>query len=75
MRSFLVEKFDLGNSSFYSDLGVYESGAGFYIGTMYYDPEEGFPQPGSRESMEYYGTREEAEQAFEKGTWTQRSHP
>jgi hypothetical protein len=75
MKSYIAEVFDFTNKQFYSDLGVYESGAGFYIGTMYYDPAEGFPQPGSRESMEYYRTREEAEEAFANGTWTQRKYP
>ncbi|WP_319741771.1 hypothetical protein ACLEAH_21175 [Pseudomonas aeruginosa] len=41
------------------------SNAGFYIGTL---DEEG---PASRESVEYYPSRELAQQALDHGTWTQ----
>jgi hypothetical protein len=44
---------------------VLQSAAGFYIGTA---DESG---PVSRESDEYYGTRERAEIALERGEWTQ----
>lgn len=44
------------------------SNAGFYIGTL---DEEG---PASRESVEYYPSRELAQQALDKGTWTQREY-
>lgn len=47
---------------------VLESAAGFYIGTF----DDG---PCSRESVEYYSTRAEAEQALRESTWTQRSNP
>lgn len=53
-------------------LQVLQSAAGFYIGTF---DDEG---PVSRESLEYFGTREQAEKAFatgdEAGGWTQRDH-
>jgi hypothetical protein len=75
MKSYIANTFDPANKQFYSDLGVYESGAGFYIGTMYYDPADGFPQPGTRDSMEYYPTREDAETAFKFNSWTQRKNP
>jgi hypothetical protein len=58
----------------YSDLRVLQSGAGFYIGTVYDNPE-GYTEPGSRESYHYYPTREEAEQALEQQSWLQRDHP
>lgn len=47
---------------------VLQSAAGFYIGTY----DEG---PYSRESVEYFPTREDAETALQMGTWTQRRHP
>lgn len=46
------------------------STAPFYIGT--WDPEEG---PCSRESEEYFRTREQAEAALASGNWTQRQEP
>ena len=45
---------------------VLESAEGFYIGTR------GEELPFSRESVEYYPRRAEAERALTKGTWTQR---
>lgn len=45
---------------------VLESAEGFYIGTR------GEELPFSRESVEYYSRRTEAERALTKGTWTQR---
>lgn len=59
----------------YSTLGVMRSAAGFYIGTFYTDPETGIQQPGSRDSVEYYETFDEAFEALEKGTFAQREHP
>ncbi|HEJ9838671.1 hypothetical protein [Pseudomonas aeruginosa] len=49
-------------------LQVLMSNAGFYIGTL---DEEG---PASRESVEYYPSRELAQQALDHGTWTQREY-
>lgn len=46
-------------------LRVLHSGAGYYIGTL---DEEG---PVSRESLEYFGTRNAAQAALESGLWTQ----
>ncbi|MBK7656701.1 MAG: hypothetical protein IPJ18_18365 [Betaproteobacteria bacterium] len=48
-------------------LQVLQSAAGFYIGTQ--DPESG---PCSRESNEYFRTREKAQTAFENNQWTER---
>lgn len=54
-------------------LKVYRSYAGFYIGTWDEEnPEEG---PCTRESEEYFRTREQAEAALTSGNWTQRQHP
>lgn len=52
-------------------LEVMRSAAGFYIGTS----EDGMPY--SRESNEYWPTREQAERAMALGEdgWTQRDHP
>ena len=49
-------------------LQVLMSNAGFYIGTL---DEEG---PASRESVEYYPSRDRAQQALDNGTWTQREY-
>lgn len=51
-------------------LQVLKSAAGFYIGT--YDDKDG---PVSRESAEYYATKEEASAALVSNTFTQREHP
>lgn len=50
-------------------LQVLKSGAGHYIGTA---DETG---PVSRESEEYWATREEADAALAAGRWTQRNWP
>lgn len=47
---------------------VLQSAAGFYIGTF---SEEG---PFSRESFEYFKTRDEAEAALRNNRWTQRDN-
>ncbi|HIE5303949.1 TPA: hypothetical protein ACXNP5_006025 [Pseudomonas aeruginosa] len=49
-------------------LQVLMSNAGFYIDTL---DEEG---PASRESVEYYPSRELAQQALDNGTWSQREY-
>jgi hypothetical protein len=49
-------------------LQVLESGAGFYLGTWH--PQEG---PNTRESVEYWPTRELAQGALDSGNWTQRA--
>lgn len=51
------------------ELQVLESAAGFYIGTA---DDAG---PCSRESMEYYATRGEADDALANRTWTQMEQP
>lgn len=49
-------------------LQVLQSGAGFYLGTL----SEGMPN--SRESVEYFETREKAEHALASGEWTQKDY-
>jgi len=51
-------------------LQVLQSHAGFYIGT--FSDEDG---PISRESEEYFPTRQAAEAALASGTWTQKPNP
>jgi hypothetical protein len=51
------------------EVQVLQSQRGFYIGTM---DNEG---PVSRESVEYFKTREAASLALSSGTWTQRDEP
>ena len=48
----------------YTDLQVLKSGAGWYIGTLYNNPE-GYQEPGSRDSG-YFRTSKEAELALAK---------
>ena len=49
-------------------LKICKSGAGFYIGTLTED--EGFPF--TRESEEYFGSKDAAQNALDTGSWTQR---
>lgn len=55
----------------YSDLQVLLSGAGYYIGTLYNEPE-GYEVPGTRDSVEYFASAMLAENALRAKTWTQR---
>lgn len=73
-RGKLPAEFDAENESRYSDLRVLRSGAGWYVGTTYNNPD-GFIEPGSRESEEYYPTEEAAQAALDGNTFTQREHP
>ncbi len=50
-------------------LQVLDSPVGFYLGTL----EDGLPY--SRESVEYWPTREAAQAALDAGIWTQRPAP
>ena len=54
-----------------SPIQVLRSFAGFYIGTLYDDPEMG-PIPNTRESMDYYPTHKDAQDALDSGTWRPR---
>ncbi|UVN14238.1 hypothetical protein FBPa48_0029 [Pseudomonas phage vB_PaeP_FBPa48] len=64
MRSELVKQISPEEEVNYSDLKVLESGAGYYIGTLYTNSEQdefpGLVEPGSRDS-DYFQTRAEAE--------------
>ena len=51
------------------ELKVLESANGFYLGTF---DDEG---PYSRESMEYFPSKEVAERALATGDWHQRDNP
>ncbi len=75
MRSPLIEQASyITDKDLYSDLQVCQSAAGYYIGTNYATPE-GFTEPGSRDSQEYWPHRSQAEQALATGEWTQRTSP
>ncbi len=50
-------------------LQVCRSAAGFYIGTF------GESGPCSRESVQYWAKKEDAQSALDNGSWSQRSHP
>lgn len=64
MRSGIVETADyIKNKGGYSELKVMKSAAGWYIGTTYTDPDDGFTEPGSRDS-DYYTSQGEAEKAL-----------
>ncbi len=52
------------------ELQVCKSAAGFYLGTF---DDDGAPF--TRESQEYWGRREKAEQALQSGKWTQKQQP
>ncbi len=60
MKSPMVTQADyIADKGRYSDLQVLQSAAGYYIGTVYENPE-GFTEPGSRDS-DYFKTKEQAE--------------
>lgn len=56
VRSVIVERFAADPEN-YSDLRVLQSGAGFYVGTVY--SQDGFTEPGSRDS-DYFPTADAA---------------
>lgn len=56
----MIENADyLSEKTGYSELQVLKSAAGYYIGTMYTDPKDGFQEPGSRDS-DYFATEDQA---------------
>lgn len=55
------------NTGTYTKLRVLMSGAGYYIGRMFNNPE-GYQEPGSRESG-YYPTHESATEALRDKTY------
>ena len=60
LKSPMVQQGGTDEADNYSDLRVLRSAAGYYVGTVYTDPETGFTEPGSRDSG-YFPEREEAE--------------
>jgi hypothetical protein len=73
MRGYLPTICDPQNENRYSDLTVLKSAAGWYIGTLYAN-EDGYDEPGSRESG-YYAIEGEADIALATNSWDQRMHP
>ncbi len=49
---------------------VLKSAAGYYIGDLYYDEEMKGYFPYSRDSQEYWATREEAQHALDNDLWS-----
>lgn len=61
MKSPMIDNADyIKNKRNYSDLQVCKSAAGYYIGTIFTDPDDGFQEPGSRDSG-YFATEREAQ--------------
>lgn len=58
---------------FYTCLQVGQSGAGYFIGRLYHN-NEGYLEPGSRES-DYFATHAEAEAALDSGEYEARVAP
>lgn len=54
---------------------VLKSAAGFYLGTFVHNDDYDSGGPFSRESMEYWPTRELAQEALDTGDWTQKPSP
>tara|TARA_R100000808_G_C2144027_1_gene151788 strand:- start:1529 stop:1714 length:186 start_codon:yes stop_codon:yes gene_type:complete len=54
---------------------VLKSSAGYYIGKTYLDEDMNTELPYSRDSQEYYATKELAEDALINDTYTTRLHP
>jgi hypothetical protein len=65
MKSLQVLNVCRGNYTGYSELQVLRSAAGFYIGTTYTDTENGWAEPGSRDS-DYFVHKEQAMMALAK---------
>lgn len=74
MRSKIVDNVDKDNSERYSDLQVLMNNGRYYIGTLYENPD-GYMEPGSRDSVEYYAVKADADAALANGTFTQREMP
>jgi hypothetical protein len=60
MKSPMLKNIKVDDPENYSDLKVMHSAAGYYIGTTYTDPKDGFAEPGSRDSQ-YFKEKETAE--------------
>ena len=55
-----------------TSLIVMRSRHGYYIGRA--EVSTGYPMPYSRDSVEYYVRKEDAQLALDSGSWTQRAH-
>ena len=55
-----------------SELRVCQSAAGFYVGRTFTEPDVPFEQPYSRDSAEYYPTRQLAQSALDNNSYTTR---
>ena len=55
-----------------TDLKVMKSAAGYYIGRGFTEPDVPFEQPYSRDSLDYYPTREAAQYALDNDEWVAR---
>lgn len=51
---------------------VMRSRHGYYLGRA--EVSTGYPMPYSRESVEYFARKEDAQQALDTSSWTQRDH-
>jgi len=51
---------------------VMRSRHGYYLGRA--EGSTGYPMPYSRESVEYFARKEDAQQALDTSSWTQRDH-
>ena len=49
-----------------------KSAAGYYIGRGFTEPDVPFEQPYSRDSLDYYPTREAAQYALDNDEWVAR---
>jgi hypothetical protein len=75
--AFMPEEFALAlcaqiQSGEVTSLQVLRSANGYYIGRT--ETSTGYPMPYSRDSVEYFMRKEDAQQALDSGTWTQRDH-
>lgn len=61
----------LEEKSKYSELMVLKSGAGYYIGTLY-NNDDGYQEPGSRDSMGYYASYKAAKYDLDNNCWEQK---
>lgn len=77
MKSKQVERYGGEEQTGYSEMQVLKSPAGWYVGTIYTSPTDGFQEPGSRDSG-YFNTYEEAQaflEAMERGEEEGRREP
>ena len=63
VKSTIVQTMPAETRANYSELQVLRSNAGWYVGTLYTDPETGLTEPGSRDSG-YYPNQAEAQKAL-----------